>query len=132
MSQTMKRNLAGGSVLTLLVSAAVLLLLGNPFASGESTPPREIVLEARDLAFDGDNPTLEATPGERLRLVVRNTDPGVLHSFSLPGLDSRVYHVAYGEEVAIDLVAPAAGTYEYTCPQHAPKMRGKLVVQARH
>ncbi len=129
MSKEMKRNLAGGTIVTVLTTLIVVMLFANPFSTGaEATPPREIVLEARELAFDGDNPTIHAEPGERIRLVVKNTDPGVLHSISIPGIDSDVRLIKYGETVSFEITVPEGGTYEYTCPQHAPKMRGKIVI----
>jgi plastocyanin len=129
MSKEMKRGLAGGTLLTLIGALLVLLVFANPSQTGaDETPPREIVMEARDLAFDGENPTIHAEPGERIRLVVTNTDPGVLHSISIPGIDSKVRHIKYGETVSFEITVPGAGTYEYTCPQHAPKMRGKIVI----
>jgi len=130
MSQEAKRRLVGGvgmiAILTLFGS-----LIAVPLWSESATSviePREILLEARDLAFGGDNPTLEFRPGERVRLIVRNTDTGVLHSIRLPGIDDRVHHVRWGEQVVIEFTAPEAGDFEYTCPQHAPKMRGKIVI----
>ena len=129
MSKKMKRNLAGGSLLTVLITLLAATMIANPFSSSaDATTPREIVLEARDLAFDGDNPTLYAEPGERIRLVVKNREPGVLHSITLPGIDSEVRHIEYGQEISFEITVPQGGTYEYICPQHAPKMRGKIVI----
>ena len=124
----MKRGLTGSAIVI-----AALILLGATWLSlsrgGESAEPiREIVLDARDATFAGDNPTLELQPGERVRFVVRNTDPGVLHAITIPGLDSEVRHIAWGEEVAFEVTAPRGGTFSYICPQHAPKMQGKIVV----
>ena len=102
------------------------VMLGN--AAG--TPVREIVLEARDVAFGGSNPTLSFEPGERVRFVVRNTDPGILHSITLPGIDSRVHHVRYDEQVAFEVTMPRSGAFDYTCPQHAPKMQGRIVIES--
>ena len=47
---------------------------------------REIHLVAKDMTFyvDGQNapnPTLHARPGERIRIVLRNTDVGMSHDF---------------------------------------------------
>ena len=130
MSKTMKRKLAGGSIATALLTLLIVTVLANPFATrGDTTPEvREIVLEAKDLAFGGDNPTLHVKPGERVRLVVRNNDPGILHSISVPGIDSEVRHIKYGEEVTVDLTIPESGSFQYVCPQHAPSMQGRIVV----
>jgi plastocyanin len=131
MSQEAKRRLIGGvgmvAILTLFGSIVAVPLWSE--SATAASEPREIVLEARDLAFDGDNPTLEFRAGERVRLVVRNTDTGVLHSIRLPGIDDRVYHVRWGEQVEIEFTAPEAGGFEYTCPQHAPKMSGRIVIK---
>jgi len=117
-----------------VVALLALFVVGwvvNPLWSGSAAGPplREIVLEARDVAFGGSNPTLSFEPGERVRFVVRNTDPGILHSITLPGIDSRVHHVWYGEQVAFEVTMPRSGAFDYTCPQHAPKMRGRIVIE---
>ena len=128
MSRTAKRSLLGGSLLATILSLVAMLLLADPFSGAAERPVREIVLEARDLAFGGNNPTLAARPGERIRLVVKNTDPGIIHSISLPGIDPQVRSVRWGEEVVLEFTAPQSGTYDYVCPQHAPQMAGRLVV----
>jgi plastocyanin len=89
---------------------------------------REIVLEVRDLSFDG-NPTLAFEPGERIRLVVRNNDIGVLHSIRLPGIDDTVRHIPWDEQIVIEFTAPDEGAFEYICPQHAPKMQGHIRIE---
>lgn len=127
MSKQMKQGLTGGAiaVTALIIIGAIWLSLPR----GESAEPiREIVLDARDSAFDGDNPTLQLQAGERVRFVVRNTDPGVLHSITIPGLDSEVRNIAWGEQVTFEVTVPEGGSFSYVCPQHAPKMQGKIVV----
>ncbi len=128
MSKGMKRGLAGGSIATLLVTVLIVTVFSNRFSSGEAPEVREIVLEARDLAFAGDNPTLQASPGERIRLVVHNTDGGVVHAISIPGIDSQIRQVKFGETISFEITVPQGGTFDYVCPHHAPKMQGKLVV----
>jgi plastocyanin len=123
----MKRNLLGGSTLLGLFTLFFLAWLVTP-TGGAGPEVHEIVLEARDLAFERDNPTLRLEPGSRVRLVVRNTDPGVLHSITLPGIDDRVRHVESGQETVIEFRVPREGSFDYVCPQHAPKMQGRIVV----
>jgi len=130
MSRTAKRGLVGGTTLGAFAIAVVLALGGSARSRSESEPVREIVLSARDVAFNEVNPTLALRPGERVRFVVRNDDPGVLHSITLPGIDSRVHFVRSGEEVAFEVTVPEGGRFEYTCPQHLPKMRGRIEVEA--
>ena len=126
----MKRNLAGGAAIAAIATLAGALLLSGPFWSqGQAESVREIVLDAKGVAFAGNNPTLELVPGERVRFVVRNTDPGVLHAISIPGIDSEVRQLAYGDEVAFEITVPEGGQFEYICPQHAPKMKGKIIVR---
>ncbi|HKQ62894.1 MAG TPA: cupredoxin domain-containing protein [Candidatus Polarisedimenticolaceae bacterium] len=129
MSKRTKRNLLGGTLAGSLGVLVVALLAADPFSDASTRErPREIVLQARDLAFGGNNPTLHARPGERLRLRVRNDDPGVLHSISLPGIDPTVRQIPWGQEVVVEFTVPAQGSYEYVCPQHQPKMKGRIVV----
>jgi len=130
MSKTAKRGLLGGTTLAVVAAAIVLALGGSARSRSESEAVREIVLSARDAAFNGGNPTLALRPGERVRFVVRNDDPGVLHSITLPGIDSRVRLVRPGEEVSFEVTVPDGGRFEYACPQHLPKMRGRIEVQA--
>jgi plastocyanin len=128
MSKQMKRSLTGTAIagVTLILIAVTWLSL----PSGESAEPiREIVLDARDAAFDQDNPTLRLQAGERVRFVVRNTDPGVVHAITIPGLDSQVRTIAWGEQVTFEVTVPPGGTFQYVCPQHAPKMQGTIVVE---
>jgi plastocyanin len=130
MSKTAKRNLAGGSIAALF-TLLIVIVVADPFSARGGTEPavREIVLEAKDVVFGGDNPTIHAKPGERVRLIVRNSDPGILHSISVPGIDSEVRHIRYGEEVVLDLTIPEGGSFQYVCPQHAPRMQGRIVVE---
>ena len=59
-----------------------------------------------------------------------NNDPGILHSITLPGVDSTVRHIRWGEEVAFEVTIPREGNFEYVCPQHAPRMKGKIRVRS--
>ena len=131
MSKELKRSLVGAvGLLAVAVLLAATWVALSGASIGETQAVREVVLEARDVAFNADNPTIEARPGERLRIVVRNTDPGILHSIQLPGIDDRLRHVQWGEQIAFEFTAPEDGAFEYTCPQHEPKMRGKIRIES--
>lgn len=130
MSKEMKRNLIGGAGITALLTLFMTLALWPVWSRGAnvSSPVREIVLDAREATFGADNPTLRLEPGKRVRFVVRNTDPGVLHSITLPGIDDQVRHVRWGEEIAFEVTIPEQGKFQYVCPLHAPRMQGQIVV----
>ena len=131
MSQKMKQRLIGGvgfaAILTLFGTIVMIPLWSQSAVAGSEA--REIVLEARDLAFGDANPTLAFKPGERIRLIVRNSDIGVLHSIRLPGIDDTLRHIPWDEQVVIEFTAPEEGTFEYICPQHAPKMQGRIRIE---
>ena len=131
MSQKMKRRLIGGvgmaAILTLF-GAIVMVPIWSQSAVA-ANDAREIVLQARDLAFGEANPTLSFKPGERIRLIVRNTDIGVLHSIRLPGIDDTLRHIPWDQEIVIEFTAPKEGAFEYICPQHAPKMQGRIRIE---
>ena len=128
MSKELKRSLIGGSALAAIATLLVVVLAFDPFSDAAAPAPRLIELTAQDAAFGGTNPTLDVRPGERIRLRIRNTDPGILHSISLPGIDPTVRHVAPGRTIEFDVTVPQAGSFEYVCPQHQPKMKGRIVV----
>jgi len=132
MSQETRRNLLGGVGLAIATALLVTIWVGTPLWSTKGrVAVREIVLEARDVAFGGDNPTLHLTPGERVRFVIRNNDPGVLHSITIPGVDPTIRHIPWGEEVSFEVTIPDEGRFEYLCPQHAPKMKGEILVRSQ-
>lgn len=128
MSKQMKRSLLGGSTAVILFTLFLVITLMTPTGGASPDKVRRIELEARDAAFGADNPTLHLEPGERVRLVIRNTDPGIVHSITIPGIDDRVYHVGWNQTLEVDFTVPRSGTFRYICPQHAPKMQGAIVV----
>jgi hypothetical protein len=108
----------------------------SKLGGAETAPPvREIRLIARDMTFyiDGDqsrNPTLHARPGERIRIVLRNTEPGISHDFTIPtwGVQSRVLK-GKGEDRIEFTVPDKRGMYAYSCSPHAAMMNGNIEVQ---
>ncbi|MBI3007144.1 MAG: hypothetical protein HYY53_02375 [candidate division NC10 bacterium] len=115
----------------LLLVAAFALPWGRPGA-----PVREVLLEARGIkfnGFNGENPTLTARVGERLRLTVRNAEPGpVPHDLILVGpgtVASRLLQP--GEEATLTLLLDRPGRYVYACSLHPGLMDGVIEVQDR-
>lgn len=118
------------------VAAAGLLLLVAAFAlpwGRPGAPVREVLLEARGVKFNGTNPTLTARVGERLRITVRNAEPGpVPHDLRLVGpgtVASRLLQP--GEEVTLELLLTRPGRYAYACSLHPGLMDGVIEVQGR-
>ena len=119
--------------LALIVLAAVAGLALRAAARPEA---RTVTLVARDMAFyvAGDptpNPRLLASPGESLRLELRNEETGMTHDLSLPELERATRPLsAPGESAALELRAPSRpGEYEYVCTMHTRMMRGILEVR---
>ena len=131
MSRRTRIGLLGSAALVAAILVLVTVtLLAAPAGRDDAAPRavRELVLTARGVAFADDNPTLAFRAGETVRIVVRNDDDGVTHSFALPGLDSRVEVLAPGESVTYEITPEVPGTFEYTCPLHLPLMKGRVEV----
>lgn len=106
-------------------------------ASGPpEAPRREIVLVARGMAFyfpddlNTPNPTIRVRAGERVRLVLRNEEPGITHGFAVPawGVETRLLESAGSD--TIELPVPGVpGRQDYRCTPHAAMMRGTIEVR---
>jgi plastocyanin len=117
-----------GGMALVMVFAALL-----PALSG--TPNREIVLVVKGMSFhvEGDpltpNPTLDVRAGERVRIVIRNQDRGMTHSFAVPALGVELAPMRWNESGDVVFEAPdKPGTYEYVCAPHRLMMRGTIRV----
>lgn len=130
----------GAKGLRFVAFAAILLLAGAAsWVAANATsaaPPTEVTLVARDMAFylPGDprpNPTLTFARGERVRLVLRNEDPGMQHDFAAQSLrlESAMLRQT-GTSTALEFRLPErAGLHEYLCSLHPALMRGALEVR---
>lgn len=100
------------------------------------TPPaRDIVLLARGMAFvaeeqpDSPNPLIRLRAGERVRLVLRNEAPGLLHDVVIPAFDVEIAQMRAGESRHVTFTVPAvAGQHEYRCRPHSAMMKGIVEV----
>jgi plastocyanin len=128
-----KRTLVGGILIGVAALAATLLPM---LASNGREGVRELRIVARDMSFyvEGQaeaNPTIMFKAGERVKLVLRNEDPGMKHDFAVTAwsvgtklLEER------GEEDAITFQVPASpGTATYHCTPHAKMMSGTLRIE---
>jgi plastocyanin len=133
---TLLRDASGTTRAVLAAAAFAVIGLGAlmPLVATPRAEPREIVLVARDMAFylegsDTPNPTLTLAPGEEVRVVVRNQDPGFAHDFAVRSLGASIEPLAGGASGTLRLRAPASpGRHEYVCRPHAQMMRGIIDV----
>lgn len=129
------KNRALVAAIIISVAAVAATLLPTLATSG-GEQVREIRIVARDMSFylEGQtdpNPTLTLRAGERVRIVVRNEDPGMRHDFVITAwsvstrmLDDR------GQEDALTITAPSErGVQTYTCTPHPQMMSGTVRVE---
>lgn len=100
----------------------------------DRSAPREIRLVVRDMTFyvegqDAPNPTLQARAGERIRLVLSNTEPGMSHDFRIDAWRVHTRLLKGKGQDTVDFTVPESrGSHEYRCSPHAEMMYGKIVV----
>jgi plastocyanin len=119
-----------------VVVLALCMVVGALIPAMSKTPPREITLVARGMAFylendpDTPNPTIQLRPGETIRVVLRNEEPGMMHDFDIPALGGAgLSLLGWQESGQMTINVPdKPGTYEYICTPHRLMMRGFLRV----
>jgi len=136
----MKNNIyvrAGLLMLVVFCAAALVPRFAGDVLRGAGQAPsaREIQLVVKEMTFYADgraepNPTLAARPGERIRLVLRNTDAGMSHDFAIRSWSVRTRLLKGKGEDAIEFTVPnTRGVHVYNCQPHAEMMSGTIVVQ---
>ncbi len=113
-----------------LVTVFALLLIGLTLVAVEAMRdrPKAIVVVAEDLVFKGNNPTLYAEPGSKVKLIFRNEARGIEHHLVIEGLDVETDILQPGESEEIIFSVPVRDTVlTYSCYLH-PAMKGKFVV----
>jgi cytochrome c oxidase subunit 2 len=123
----------------LLVAAAVAgmaRLFGPAMVSAQQAPatvsaPTIIEIIARRFEFEPSK--IEVTEGDHVRLIVRSGD-------GVHGIEIKKFKVSRvvprgGENVTIDFIASAPGTFPILCSEHCgeghEEMTGTLVVRAK-
>lgn len=98
-------------------------------------PAREITLVTRGMTFllegapDDANPPIVLRSGERVRLVLKNEAPGLLHDIEIPALKVEINQIRAGESAAVTFTVPdLPGQHEYRCRPHAEMMHGIVEV----
>lgn len=99
------------------------------------TPTREVTLVARNMAFylESDpktpNPTIDVKAGERVRIVLRNQDRGLMHDLAVPAVKKTLDLLEWNESDDLTFTAPKRlGAYQYECQPHRLMMRGTIRV----
>ncbi|MEE9561586.1 MAG: cupredoxin domain-containing protein [Thermoanaerobaculia bacterium] len=127
----MRNRILHLTILGLLCTSLAFSIMAN------SRPgPRQIVLEARDMAFylpdnNEPNPMLILRAGEKVRLRLINRDRGFEHDWKVESLKLATRLLpGNGASDQIVLTAPEEpGRHEYVCSLHSKIMRGILEVQ---
>ena len=127
------RTLVGGTIIAVVALAATLLPM---LASTGREEAREVRIVTRDMSFyvDGNgepNPTITFKAGERVKLVLRNEDPGMSHDFVVKAwsLGTKLLEDR-GEQDSISFTVPSApGTTTYHCTPHSKMMSGTLRIE---
>jgi plastocyanin len=125
----------------LLVGAAIVALAFVPRVAGDvlngaddGASVREIRIVARDMTFylegqSAPNPTIHARPGERLRIVLRNTEVGMSHDFVIRSWQIKTRLLKGKGEDSIEFTVPLSrGVHVYSCNPHAEMMSGTVLV----
>lgn len=96
----------------------------------------EVVLVVRDMeffqdgAFGAPNPPLRLKAGARVRLVLRNEDPGMTHNFAVPAWGVATRNLESGQTASVEFAVPSwNGPHAYECTPHARLMRGAIEVE---
>ena len=93
------------------------------------------MLVARGMTFaladepDVPNPVITVHAGERVRLVLKNEAPGLLHDIAIPAWDVQVEQIRAGESAEVTFTVPSdPGRHEYRCRPHSEMMTGFVEV----
>ncbi len=125
-----KRRMAAGALFVALGCGATMAAMLPSRA-----PAREIRLVVRNMAYyvEGEtvpNPPLRVRSREKVRVILRNDDPGMTHDFTIAAWNARTPGVETGGEAHVEFRAPAEpGAATYSCTPHGQMMRGALTVE---
>tara|TARA_B100000809_G_C14658832_1_gene358820 strand:- start:29 stop:466 length:438 start_codon:yes stop_codon:yes gene_type:complete len=120
-----KTHLLKALIITAVFSALLPLLAGN-LKRPEAVVT--VVVVAKDMKFNQTNPTIYIRPGTKIRLILRNEDPGMRHDLVLEALGLETPILKEGESAILEFVVEDEGLFEYICSLHPVLMRGILMV----
>ena len=88
------------ALITTAVVAALLPLLAGSLTRSESVVT--VVVVAKDMKFNQTNPTIFIRPGTKIRMVLRNEDPGMRHDLVLEALGLETPIIKAGESAVLE------------------------------
>ena len=126
-------------IVSIVGTAAAAFLIArseNEEARAAAAKPREIRIVAKDMTFyvngiQTPNPTLRVKAGERIRLVLRNEDPGMTHDFSVKAwkVTTKTLTQKGQEDDVVFRVPKRRGETPYQCTPHPEMMKGSIQVE---
>jgi len=112
-----------------------MLLLVALLPALSSTPTLQLTLVAKGMAFyleddlNTPNPTIDVKAGQRVRIVVKNQDRGLVHDLAVPVVRALTKDLTWNQAGKVTFTAPKTpGTYEYFCQPHKLMMKGTIRV----
>jgi plastocyanin len=127
------RATVAGIVIGIAALAATLLPI---VASSNQDAVRDIHLVVREMTFyvEGStepNPVIKFRAGERVRIRLRNEDPGMRHDFSIRSwaISTKMLEERGEQDEILFRVPTAPGTETYRCTPHAKMMSGTIRVE---
>ena len=114
------------ALITTAVIAALLPLLAGSLKQPEAVVT--VVVVAKDMKFNQTNPTIYIRPGTKIRLILRNEDPGMRHDLVLEALGLETPIIKNGESAVLEFEVGDEGRFEYICSLHPVLMKGILMV----
>jgi len=125
-----KRFLSFMLIVFLALAGVLFMLEAYEKPQAEIRPVQEIVLIAKEMAYNTNNPSLILKVGQPVRIIIINEDKGMLHDFVIEELDiSTSGPLEYGQLEVINFVPTKKGKYEYFCSYHAKMMRGRVIIK---
>jgi plastocyanin len=133
------RHLVRGPVriglVVLATALAVVPLVTARVLSRPGDKLREIHISVRDMSYyvegsSDPNPTLRVEAGQRVRIVLNNTEAGMIHDLQIPGWGVGTRLLKGKGTDTLEFTAPnERGKSSYKCTPHSEMMRGTIEVE---
>ena len=127
MSMRQRKVLLRSSFL-LPIAALMLIAARGVMGNAQHDRYRTLVVTAKDMMYDQSE--IRVAPGEWVRLVLRNEDPGMKHDLVIEGLGLATTLIKTGERTELVFQVPAQGSFTFLCSMHPVTMRGVLIIDA--